>query len=166
MRTPVMAAALMAAFVLGGYSMLILAGRFPSAGREGALDPSAPARVKFVPPLEWIEQRSHARTASATGAAQVRRVVFHEKVTSPKVRVFQTGYKGGTQIVFDHEKHVRDLGLECIDCHHVERCSKCHFRDGENTMSVTRSKQALHESCLACHASSGGPQKCDECHKQ
>ena len=38
----------------------------------------------------------------------------------PKIHVFQTQYKGGTQVVFNHQEHVEDFGLECIECHHVE----------------------------------------------
>lgn len=84
----------------------------------------------------------------------------------PKVRVFQTQYKGGTQIVFDHETHVDGYGLECIECHHVESCNHCHGKN-VNMVEVEESKVALHKSCLNCHHGMDvGPQKCDECHRQ
>ncbi|MCE5273312.1 cytochrome c family protein [bacterium] len=84
----------------------------------------------------------------------------------PKVHVFQTQYKGGTQIVFDHETHVQGYGLECIECHHVESCDHCHSKE-INMVEVEELKVALHKNCLNCHrAMEVGPRECDECHKQ
>ncbi|MBI4868886.1 MAG: cytochrome c3 family protein [Candidatus Wallbacteria bacterium] len=160
MKRTVWIAGLLGLLVLGGYAALVVTTR-SSAGAHA--DAAATVQgVRFVPPMEWIEQRSRQRSEVSSASARA----IHVKAAAPKVRIFQTGYKGGTQVVFDHEKHVKDLGLECIECHHVERCSKCHLDDRENAMAVTRGKQALHESCLPCHAASGAPQKCDECHRQ
>jgi hypothetical protein len=166
MRLFVLTAALMAFTVLASYALLIVMFGSSVGDRtlapESALSPS----VKFVPPLEYLESRSRERTMSSTATgATTPTQGFHTKAAPPKVHVFQTAYRGGTQIVFDHEKHVKDLGLECIDCHHVERCGKCHLSDN-NVMTVTRGKQALHENCIVCHANTSGPQKCDECHRQ
>ena len=86
--------------------------------------------------------------------------------TPPKVHVFQTQYNGGTQIVFNHEEHAEDMGLECIECHHVESCDHCH---GESIgqMEVEEAKVALHKNCMSCHNTMDvGPQECDECHRQ
>jgi hypothetical protein len=86
--------------------------------------------------------------------------------TPPKVHVFQTQYKGGTQIVFNHEAHSKDMGLECIECHHVESCDHCHSKEIQQ-VEVEELKVALHKNCLNCHRTMEvGPRQCDECHKQ
>ncbi len=167
MRLFVLTAALMAFVVLASYALLIVMFGGSVGDRTPAPESALSPAVKFVPPLEYLEKRSKERTKSSTGtAATTPTQGFHTKAAPPKVHVFQTAYRGGTQIVFDHEKHVKEVGLECIDCHHVERCGKCHQQDETNLIAVTRGKQALHENCIACHASMSGPQKCDECHKQ
>ena len=84
----------------------------------------------------------------------------------PKLHVFQTQYNEGTQIVFNHESHSQELGLECIECHHVESCQHCHQKE-VILAEVEESKVALHKNCLNCHLGMGvGPQQCDECHKR
>ncbi|MFQ6104258.1 MAG: cytochrome c3 family protein [Candidatus Glassbacteria bacterium] len=89
---------------------------------------------------------------------------YHTKGVPDSIYVFQTQYKKGTQIVFRHEKHIGDIGLQCVECHHVEACTKCHFKNETHTMHVTEGKIALHENCMGCHAEIGGPTDCDECH--
>lgn len=89
-----------------------------------------------------------------------------KSVNPPDFVIYQTKYKKGTQIRFDHRVHAKDYGLKCIECHHVEKCAHCH---GEETtpMMVEESKIALHETCMGCHrAIESGPRKCDDCHKQ
>jgi len=84
----------------------------------------------------------------------------------PEKHVFQTQYKDGTQIVFNHEEHAEGYGLECIECHHVESCSHCHGKNIQQ-IEVEESKVALHKNCLNCHRGMEvGPLQCDECHKQ
>jgi hypothetical protein len=86
--------------------------------------------------------------------------------TPPKIHVFQTDYKGGTQIVFNHEQHSQGYGLECIECHHVESCSHCHQKKIIQ-VDLEEAKVALHKNCLNCHRGMEvGPRQCDECHKQ
>ncbi|MDK9699522.1 MAG: cytochrome c family protein [bacterium] len=79
----------------------------------------------------------------------------------PDEHVFQTKYLGGTQIVFNHKKHVDSYKLECINCHHVESCKHCHSKEVK-TMDISESKVALHENCFACHRN----MSCVECHKK
>lgn len=79
----------------------------------------------------------------------------------PERHVFQTDYLGGTQIVFDHQFHSDMLGLECIECHHVEGCNHCH-RDEVTQVDVQESKVAIHTNCFACHEGMA----CVDCHKQ
>lgn len=111
---------------------------------------------KFVPPLERIQK---AREKNTSGTA-------HTKMKPPKVKIFQTLYKEGTQVTFNHEAHVESYGLGCIECHHVERCDRCHAMNATRNIQVATGKQALHENCIGCHSETGGPEKCAECHKQ
>ncbi|MFH0881423.1 MAG: cytochrome c3 family protein [bacterium] len=85
----------------------------------------------------------------------------HRHAPIPRKHVFQTQYLGGTQIVFDHELHTKDLGLECIECHHVEGCQHCHGKQ-VRTVDVQESKVALHTNCFVCHADKA----CIDCHRQ
>lgn len=79
----------------------------------------------------------------------------------PEKHVFQTQYLGGTQIVFDHQMHVDDFGMECIECHHVEGCAHCHKEDVRQ-VDVAEAKVAIHRNCFACHED----MSCVECHRQ
>jgi hypothetical protein len=79
----------------------------------------------------------------------------------PDQHVFQTKYLGGTQIVFDHKLHADGMGLECIECHHVEGCAHCH-REEVTTIDVQESKVALHTNCFVCHED----MSCVDCHEQ
>ena len=86
-------------------------------------------------------------------------------VQAPKIVVYKTQYKEGTQIRFDHTMHSVSYGLQCITCHHVEKCAHCHGTD-TGAMMVEESKIALHETCMGCHRMmESGPRKCDDCHK-
>ena len=113
--------------------------------------------VKFVPPLERILQE-RAADASAVSA--------HTKMKPPKIKIFQTLYKEGTQVTFHHQAHVENYQLDCVECHHVESCNRCHAINQPRDVHVTTGKQAFHENCIVCHSKLGGPEKCDECHKQ
>lgn len=85
----------------------------------------------------------------------------NRKSEVPKMHVFQTQYKDGTQIVFDHALHSDELGIECIECHHVEGCSHCHRKE-VTQVDVQESKVAIHTNCFACHED----MSCVDCHKQ
>lgn len=79
----------------------------------------------------------------------------------PDKHIFQTKYLDGTQIVFDHKMHVEDLGMECIECHHVEGCAHCHRKE-VRSVDVAESKVAIHRNCFACHED----MSCVDCHQQ
>jgi hypothetical protein len=91
---------------------------------------------------------------------------YHTKGEPEDIYVFQTQYNKGTQIVFRHKYHIDDIGLQCMDCHHVESCTKCHLKNETHTMHVTEGKIALHENCMGCHSEIGGPTDCNNCHHQ
>lgn len=79
----------------------------------------------------------------------------------PDEHVFQTKYQGGTQVVFNHKLHEKDLKIQCIECHHVESCSHCHKKE-VTRWDVQESKVVLHENCFICHSG----KSCNACHKK
>ena len=76
---------------------------------------------------------------------------------------------------FDHEKHSKDLGLACSDCHHEyeegsgvkpQLCSDCHEPGGHDDAMLNR-RQAFHKQCIGCHEEIGitpGKKDCAGCH--
>jgi hypothetical protein len=159
MRNAVLLAAVLAFGVLMLFVGFILAVERPAAEKNG-LENAQAATPRLVPSLECIAQDKDAGDKSAKDAT------IHTKAPIPKLKIFQTSYKEGTQVTFNHAQHVDKHKLQCIDCHHVERCSKCHVEGGTHSMQVVKGKQALHESCITCHAETSGPEKCVDCHKQ
>lgn len=154
MKTMIWVAGLLAIGVLMLYAGLIL-----GAGQTAIAQAEIPApKGRIVPPLESLLKERQAE--------KTQKNVFHAKAAPPKVKIFQTSYKDGTQVTFNHEKHVEVHKLNCIECHHVERCSKCHLKTESKTMEVAKGKQAMHENCIGCHTETTGPQECQECHKQ
>lgn len=59
-------------------------------------------------------------------------------------------------VVFSHLKHVAEVGLSCVMCHHTQdkdfvsgtpaRCEACHKADAEISF-----KDAMHRRCVFCH---------------
>jgi hypothetical protein len=80
---------------------------------------------------------------------------------------------------FDHRKHVDEVGLSCVMCHHTEktdfvsgtpaRCEACHNADAAISF-----KDAMHKRCVLCHIKKvreerpgiNPPTQCLECHRQ
>jgi hypothetical protein len=112
--------------------------------------------------IPWAQEGEHTFEMGKVISKQFQE--YHTKGEPDDMYVFQTQYDKGTQIVFKHKFHIEDLGLQCVECHHVESCTKCHLKNETHTMHVTEGKIALHENCLGCHAEIGGPTDCNECH--
>ncbi len=59
-------------------------------------------------------------------------------------------------VSFNHAKHVDEVGLTCVMCHHTEnkdfvsgtpaRCEACHKADAEISF-----KDSMHRRCVLCH---------------
>jgi hypothetical protein len=80
---------------------------------------------------------------------------------------------------FNHYKHVEEVGLSCVMCHHTEktdfvsgtpaRCEACHKADAEISF-----KDAMHRKCVLCHIKKTReekpgitpPTQCLECHHE
>lgn len=92
-------------------------------------------------------------------------------------------------VAFSHSRHVAEVGLTCVMCHHTEdkdfasgtpaRCDACHKADAEISF-----KDAMHARCVLCHIkkvreaaggagawiepnnNEGPPTHCVACHRQ
>jgi primosomal protein N' len=155
--------AILLAGILAFGVLMLFVGIIVSAGKtlpgNGVERVAAAAEPRFVPPLERIVQERQSADAA-------KKEAYHTKAPPPKLKIFQTSYKEGTQVTFNHAKHVDVHKLNCIECHHVERCSKCHSKGETRTLEVVKGKQAMHENCIGCHAETSGPEQCLDCHKQ
>ena len=94
---------------------------------------------------------------------------------------YKTDKKG--PVKFSHEKHSKDYGVACTDCHHeysdgkntwkegdpVKKCNACHDpikTDG----NVHKLQTAFHKNCKDCHKEhkdKNAPyKKCNDCHQK
>jgi hypothetical protein len=79
-------------------------------------------------------------------------------------------------VTFPHALHADELGLDCLECHHIYKngeniwddseetdCTACHGLKAEGKkMSADK---ALHTNCKGCHTREGkGYVTCGECH--
>jgi hypothetical protein len=148
-----------AVVLIGGYVLGILTTRM-------LMQPPPPV----PPPAKEVATRGGNPTPTMTkedpDSGSIAQSDFYHTISDPPEKVvFQTKYKGGTQIVFDHVMHVDDFGLQCIECHHVEACNKCHLKNETQNLEISPGKVALHENCLRCHEAAGlDPKDCEACH--
>jgi hypothetical protein len=101
---------------------------------------------------------------------------------SPPVRILFKS-KGG-YVIFSHQAHVKDYGLEkCLDCHHniaspaslnmsssEWNCSSCHNEASTEYANICEDRaphrQCIGAKCVECHTSMGlNPKECTFCHK-
>ncbi|MDY0221190.1 MAG: cytochrome c3 family protein [Desulfobacterium sp.] len=73
------------------------------------------------------------------------------------------------KVLFTHEAHLADYGLDCLDCHHnieddeIYNCGECHGKTGDEYMPSRT--DAFHSQCIGCHEDAGaGPVECNSCH--
>ena len=101
-----------------------------------------------------------------------------DKVTIYNEDVFGKTKKGPVE--FSHNKHNKDYGVACAECHHndkydgktnnwkegdaVQKCSECHKKNKEGKLD--KLQNAFHKNCKNCHkeAKKGPYKKCAECH--
>ena len=99
-----------------------------------------------------------------------------EKQTAPLRVWFKT--KGG-DVVYPHESHVRDYGLDtCTGCHHnivpdsppkEWKCRTCH-NSGSDLDNLCENRaphqQCIGVKCVDCHTDMGRDEKeCSMCHR-
>jgi len=77
--------------------------------------------------------------------------------------VYQTPHAAAPVATFHHADHTQRFGLQCVDCHRDDSCSRCH--DASPTRVARAAGAAAGQvmgSCTACHSQSG----CLKCHDQ
>ena len=97
-----------------------------------------------------------------------------EESGSPVRVLFKT--QGGA-VIFGHQTHASDYGIECVKCHHKNDltgenkydCRFCH-RSGTDYDKLCDSrpihKQCIGANCIDCHNESGMDTKdCKSCHR-
>jgi len=113
---------------------------------------------------------------------------YSQKVPDTPIRIMFKTAAG--KIIFDHQSHNADYGIECIDCHHhfeeeetgFRACGDCHVHpDAEPPTAVCmecheedevdagedalKRADAFHNQCIGCHEENDiEPVQCSGCH--
>jgi hypothetical protein len=84
--------------------------------------------------------------------------VSHPLITEPVKHVWETPYKAGPIVTFQHREHIDLFGLKCVNCHKEENCSYCH--DLQKPAKLAKTQEEVHAVCNDCHAKDN----CEKCH--
>jgi hypothetical protein len=82
----------------------------------------------------------------------------HPVITVPVKKVYDTPYKLGPIVTFQHKEHIDLFGFRCVDCHRQENCGYCH--DIQRPANVAKTQEQVHAVCKDCHAKD----LCAKCH--
>jgi len=97
------------------------------------------------------------------------------------VKVSKCGKKKGP-VTFNHQKHVKDNKISCVQCHHMAKdkkhkkdaynpCASCHAgkagaKNKYGCAEMSPKKNPYHIKCVGCHKKlKKGPRSCRKCHK-
>ncbi|MBL0712803.1 MAG: cytochrome c3 family protein [Desulfosarcina sp.] len=113
--------------------------------------------------------------------------------TKPPDNPVRIQYRSATgNVLFQHIKHERDYGTDCLECHHhhadeqdkligcgqchprelgqapdPEVCNGCHDEEYYEDTEMMAQSDAAHKQCQECHAGiDAGPLECAGCHVQ
>ena len=91
----------------------------------------------------------------------------HPGVERPKELVYETNYKKGKIVTFFHEQHINLFGVECVNCHQKENCTRCHDKEingkviaSKLPIKIQKSQSEHHQPCFNCHSND----PCSKCH--
>lgn len=82
----------------------------------------------------------------------------HPVITTPAKKVYDTPYKDGPVVTFQHKEHIDLFGFRCVDCHRQEGCSYCH--DIQRAAATNKTQEQVHAVCNNCHKTDA----CVKCH--
>jgi hypothetical protein len=82
----------------------------------------------------------------------------HPVITVPAKRVYDTPYKQGPTVTFQHKEHIDLFGFRCVNCHREENCGYCH--DLQRPTGPRKTQEEVHAICNDCHAHD----QCAKCH--
>jgi hypothetical protein len=117
------------------------------------------------------ELKNETNRLAATIDKKVHTGMEHPRIKPPNEVIYDTHSEEGRLITFYHDEHVKLFGLECVDCHQNENCSKCHdlqkekFFDQRITTKIQTGESNLaevHQGCYACHMDT----RCNQCHAE
>lgn len=102
----------------------------------------------------------HQVEAASTKASDPTDIVgaSHPVITVPVKKVYDTPYKLGPIVTFQHKEHIDLFGFRCVDCHRREDCGYCH--DLQRPAAVAKTQEQVHAVCNDCHAKDA----CAKCH--
>ena len=91
----------------------------------------------------------------------------HPNVERPAKLVFETNYKKGKIVTFFHDQHINLFGIECVNCHLKENCTRCHDKEINSRVissslpiKIEKSQSEHHQPCFQCHSDD----QCSKCH--
>ncbi len=77
--------------------------------------------------------------------------------------VYDTSHQDAPVVTFHHADHVQTFGLQCVECHRGDSCSRCHDASPTRGVAVAhRTAGEMKGSCMSCHNESN----CSMCHDQ
>ena len=82
----------------------------------------------------------------------------HPVITVPIKKVYDTPYKKGPVVTFQHKEHIDLFGFRCTSCHRQENCGYCH--DLQRAPSTSKTQVEVHAICNDCHKNDA----CAKCH--
>lgn len=82
----------------------------------------------------------------------------HPVITVPAKKVYDTPYKQGSIVTFQHKEHIDLFGFRCVNCHEKENCGYCH--DLQRPVGPRKTQEQVHAVCNDCHSSDA----CAKCH--
>ncbi len=82
----------------------------------------------------------------------------HPVIAVPAKKVYDTPYKIGPIVTFQHKEHIDLFGFRCVNCHRQENCGYCH--DLQRTPGPRKSQEQVHAICNDCHKQDA----CAKCH--
>ena len=105
--------------------------------------------------------------------------------TPDEIIIEGKGYKKDKKepVKFSHGKHIKDIGIACVECHHeykdgnnvwtegneVKKCEECHNPD-KSEGNVKKLMVVFHKNCQTCHKEKkdqgleAPDKKCENCH--
>jgi predicted CXXCH cytochrome family protein len=84
--------------------------------------------------------------------------ISHPVITPPMKQVYDTPYKPGPVVTFQHKEHIDLFGFRCVDCHRQENCGNCH--DITKPAAQKKTQEQVHAVCNNCHKDA----ECRKCH--
>jgi hypothetical protein len=86
---------------------------------------------------------------------------MHPPIPEPDEELYTTTHADGaiSRVLFRHREHIHRYGLRCAECHHQDKCARCH-QPGKEHAQQKRTLEQHHQPCIECHRDDA----CERCH--